>query len=398
MEATVTTWHNCYDDGWKGLIVPEAFAHPAKFARGLIARIIDHGMDAGWWKQGDLIGDPFGGVALGGVIAGYSGLNWIGVELEDKFWKLGNRNIELHGPKWCALDLCSRIQLVNGDSRRFAELIGAAAAVITSPPYGSSLTPGNKAEVRDCKWSEIGGGQMKYRQRYSTETEGQIGNLETGALDAVLTSPPYADQVIRKRELGKDGFKQGATQGGHSFDAYGESAGQIGRMKPGVIDHVITSPPYNKPFSQDHNGSRGGKRANGEAPSSERGAFIQYGQTAGQIEGVSPETYWQAMDQVYRQCLLALRPGGVCVVNVKDYVQNKKRVGLCDDTMRLLQHVGFEPVERIHAMLTKTTRTPALFGGEHVVTKERKSFFRRIAEKKGSPRIDYEEVLVVRKP
>jgi len=21
-------WHNCYDDGWQGLIVPEAFAHP----------------------------------------------------------------------------------------------------------------------------------------------------------------------------------------------------------------------------------------------------------------------------------------------------------------------------------------------------------------------------------
>jgi len=21
-------WHNCYDDSWQGIIVPEAFAHP----------------------------------------------------------------------------------------------------------------------------------------------------------------------------------------------------------------------------------------------------------------------------------------------------------------------------------------------------------------------------------
>lgn len=35
---------------------------------------------------------------------------------------------------------------------------------------------------------------------------------------------------------------------------------------------------------------------------------------------------------------------------------------------------------------------------EHVQRTERKSFFRRLAEKKGSPRIDHETVLVMRKP
>jgi hypothetical protein len=30
--------------------------------------------------------------------------------------------------------------------------------------------------------------------------------------------------------------------------------------------------------------------------------------------------------------------------------------------------------------------------------KERKSFFRRLAEKKGSPRIDHEDVIIMRKP
>lgn len=56
-----------------------------------------------------------------------------------------------------------------------------------------------------------------------------------------------------------------------------------------------------------------------------------------------------------------------------------------------------DAVERIHAMLVAENRSPALFGGEHVKRTERKSFFRRLAEKNGSPRIDHEEILVMRK-
>ncbi len=49
-------------------------------------------------------------------------------------------------------------------------------------------------------------------------------------------------------------------------------------------------------------------------------------------------------------------------------------------------------------MLVKEKRHKSLYGGEIVTRTERKSFFRRLAESKGSPRIDYEEVLIVRKP
>jgi len=51
----MNTWHGCYNDGWNGLIVPEAFAHPAKYARGLIQRIIETGLDRGYWKAHDTI-------------------------------------------------------------------------------------------------------------------------------------------------------------------------------------------------------------------------------------------------------------------------------------------------------------------------------------------------------
>jgi hypothetical protein len=86
----------------------------------------------------------------------------------------------------------------------------------------------------------------------------------------------------------------------------------------------------------------------------------------------------------------------VLVVVVKSYVKAGKRVPLPMQTLKLLIHLGFTPIERIKAMLVEETVTPGLFGDVTKI-KERKSFFRRLAEKKGSPRIDFEEVLIVRK-
>ena len=102
------------------------------------------------------------------------------------------------------------------------------------------------------------------------------------------------------------------------------------------------------------------------------------------------------MIQVYAECHKALKPGGVIAVVIKDYVSKGQRVPLCDQTHELLLRVGFTPLERIRAMLVSETRTQGLFG-EIVKVKERKSFFRRLAEKKGSPPINYEEVLFLRK-
>jgi hypothetical protein len=104
------------------------------------------------------------------------------------------------------------------------------------------------------------------------------------------------------------------------------------------------------------------------------------------------------MHQVYGQCLLALKPGGVMAVVVKGYVKKGKIVDLPGDTLTMLTALGFEPIERVKAMLVKESSEETLFEGTVTKTKERKSFFRRLAEKKGSPRIDFEEVLFVRSP
>lgn len=81
-------WRNCYDDRWTE-ITPESFAHPAKFSRGLIRRIYQHALARGWIEPGQIILDPFGGVALGALEAGMHGLNWLGCELEQRFVDMG---------------------------------------------------------------------------------------------------------------------------------------------------------------------------------------------------------------------------------------------------------------------------------------------------------------------
>ena len=103
------------------------------------------------------------------------------------------------------------------------------------------------------------------------------------------------------------------------------------------------------------------------------------------------------MSDVYQSCFHALKPGGLIVIVVKDYVRKGKLVPLCDNTARLLDHVGFDVVDRIHAMLTEEQKHDDLFQESTTTKKSRKGFFRRLAESKGAPPIDWEEVIFCRK-
>jgi polysaccharide export outer membrane protein len=48
-------WFGCYKKGWQGEIVPEVFAHPAKFSRGLIRQIYAHLLESGLLQPGDTV-------------------------------------------------------------------------------------------------------------------------------------------------------------------------------------------------------------------------------------------------------------------------------------------------------------------------------------------------------
>jgi hypothetical protein len=65
----------------------------------------------------------------------------------------------------------------------------------------------------------------------------------------------------------------------------------------------------------------------------------------------------------------------------------------------LCESVGFRLCCEHHATLVKRGQAQKLIdGGEQVPVKEHKSFFRRLAEQKSSPRINHEVVLCFEKP
>lgn len=430
VDCPILDWHGCYDGNWNGLIVPEAFRHPAKFAPGLVDRIYRHGLANGWWSAGDIIGDPFGGIGGGGIIAAAHRLRWIGVEIEPRFVALAQQNFHLHAKAWEQFGDPYPI-IVQGDARLFAAaaILAAAATagmpgIVTSAPYGEGLGKGGGKNLT------AGRGDTEYIQSMFTQygsTKGQIGELPMGKVDAVITSPPYANSVNRKDGHGFDWSK------GVQFEArpksaqrhyeklaekthYGETEGQIGALRPGNLDAVVTSPPWEDregalnarklkdpaKFAEnmarrDGFGGRHSTTAKSRMAQLERQEASTYGESEGQIGNWVGETYWQAMAQVYRECFDALRPGGVMAVVMKDYVKDKRVVPLCHDTLTLLVRLGFKPVLRARAHIVKE-RSENTFGGVVTTRTERKSFFRRLAESKGSPRIDWEEVICVRRP
>ena len=390
-------------------------AHPAKFSKALIERIYDHLLERGYIQRGDAVGDPFGGVGTGALIAAYRGLFHISVELEPRFFDLAHENLARHADKLRALG-CPHPLFIQGDSRKFHELVTEAlSAIVSSPPYaGISPEKSGKGVNIEKQWEtyrESGGGmslekfraqQLRHSEGYG-ESSGQIGHLKSGSVDAVITSPPFTQGYQSGGGINKKGYgPEGADKvGDRTYQARGgdRSPENVERLKEGTaLDAIATSPPYLG--GGHHPDQTGAWNTNGRGQGGGK-ELAGYGDTEGQIGKTDKETYWQAVYQIYQSCFLSLRVGGVIGIVVKDYCSGGKRVKLCDDTATLLEHCGFVIVERIHAMLVSEERHDDFFDGETVKKKERKSFFRRLYEAKvpegDERRIDFEEVIIARK-
>lgn len=387
----ISDWRKLYGGkGWKDEIVPEAFAHPAKFSRKLIGHIYQHMLQEGWLHEGDTVIDPFGGVALGGLDALLWGMNWTGCELEERFVSLGNQNIELWNtryggkmPRW------GTARLVQGDSRELCKVLGLQGeAVVSSPPFtpaGSQMT-GQHQGVRSDYPSM--GKAVEYEF-----APGNLGNLPAGDFNAAISSPPYADQFASHDNFiaPHDTTKLMDTD----RDAYGSTPGQLGAMPSGSFDAAVSSPPFedtqgfhDKEFSDQW----GPKQSRTTEPAG-------YGATPGNIGNSTGDTFWTAAATIVAQVYQALAPGAHAVWVVKSYVKNKQRVDFPGQWQTLCEAAGFETLHIHRAWLVEHRGTQIdLDGNGHHKQVERKSFFRRLAEQKGSPRIDYEVVLCTRKP
>lgn len=285
------------------------------------------------------------------------------------------------------------------------------SAVVSSPPYatGKDRAHPSLGSVNHDDWGEDGHSIAARRGLSAAygDTPGQIADMPEGAFAAVVSSPPYADAVAGSGEgpgarwdFAHHNPDTAVRQ--TSDNRYGVEPGNLGNLAGDGYEAVVSSPPYENSLESRGDGidwektttvHRGSRTAG-------RGAIADgYGAADGNIGNDTGETFWSAAKLIVEQVYIVLRPGGYAVFVTKDYVRRGERVPFSDQWQQLCAAVGFEPVERIHAMLVEEHGEQLdIFGGATVKRKERKSFFRRLAERKGSPRIDWEDVIILRKP
>lgn len=459
IELLEDEWRGCYKQSWSGLIAPEAFAHPAKYSRALIRQIYDHVIEHGWVERGSHVIDPFGGVALGGLDAMLNGLNWTGCELEAKFHGLGNQNIALWNERYSRMPQWGSARLLNGDSRKLVEVLSAADCCVSSPPYAGNvkgdylMSEDGKTHRRDVdRGFKQGHGCFRGSESYG-QSDGQLGSMRDADFDVAITSPPYNPPMSQDHN-GTRGGQRGTTPSEKgAFVKYGNAEGQLEGMSMDGHAIVVSSPPFPQPYTgggginvkgygdgSDKVGERtyqgkGGERSEGNLETLDAQGFqaavssppyeglrmdggkIAKEQAAGMrpysddpvdawfttrdqanIANNHPETFWSASRTILEQLYQVITPGGHAVFVVKAFVRNKQIVDFPAQWAQLCEAVGFKLIHRHKALLTEDYGTQGTFDGEgKTLTIARKSFFRRLAESKGSPRIDWESVLCFEK-
>jgi len=154
----------------------------------------------------------------------------------------------------------------------------------------------------------------------------------------------------------------------------------------------VSSPPFEKtvPCESPHYYTG---RKNGGGP-----LYGDYGSTPGNIGNTTGGDFWTAARQIVDQVYQVLAPGAHSVWIVKSFVKDKQLVDFPAQWQALCEAAGFATVHVHRAWLIEDRGTQyTLDGGAVNHRVKRASFFRRLAEAKGSPPIDYEVVLCMEK-
>ena len=306
-----------------------SFSHPAKMILGLQIYLIER-----YSKVGETILDPMAGsgTALFGATIGR---NVICVELEKKFCDMMEKNWQKIKSKGPMLGhTLGKATIIQGDSRNLEGIMADCA--IFSPPYAETQCV-EKKSTQINRYPELkgkGGGIIagSYSQDINRNPS-NIGNLKYGSIDKIISSPPY----------------EGSGSDQSTSEVYTKWCKQHGR--------------------NPNSASAKAKYKGGYAP------------TKDNIGNLKSDNYLEAMLQVYRQCHRVLKEKGLMVLVVKNFIRNKKIVRLDLDTIKLCEAAGFTLKERLKRKLTQ------------------KSFWRILYERKypSVPKIEYEDVLVFKR-
>jgi len=398
-----TRWTGCYEADWRDICLPDAYAHPAKMRPGMMQRLYPYLIKQGYVRPGAVILDPFCGVGLGAFHALLCGLRWVGVELEDKFFALG----EQHLTYWQQRYGLAQARILPGDSRELGAILawyfagtGTVQALVSSPPYeGSNQDYAAGYTYAGVKVGNLHPHDACRRASYGT-TPGQLGAQPPGDVGAIVSSPPY-NLPMSQDHNGTRGGQRGTTPSEPgAFVKYGATPGQLEGLPAGDFQAIVSSPPYEGTLSTEGNHIDRSKSACPGGTRASRGALpaTAFSSSPAQLGNTTGDTFWSAASQILAECAAILPPGAVAVWIVKPFVRDKKIVPFDALWQALCEHHGFRLVERIEASLVEDHGTQeTLFGAADQLTTAKKSFFRRLAERKGSPAIDAEIILIMRK-
>lgn len=285
--------------------------HPAKMSVLLTRWILQR-----FTREGETVIDPMSGISTTLLEAVNMNRNCIAVEFEKKFVDWTNENIKLLN-KNKPLDSRGEGIVLRGDSRNLTDILNKQAdkivfsppycgseafqdqdftlhstkvnptsrkiseqkygkdadAVVMSPPFASSPRAGNKDKDEFWKDQEQRHNRKFTKSKkildsmhYSNDPD-NIGNLPKGDIDAVITSPPYADTPVisyTNVDITKWAKKQLKEKGYIEFQGkkytedewrklnHGRIDGRTMKgMEKGIIgyenvDTIITSPPFSQ--------------------------------------------------------------------------------------------------------------------------------------------------------
>ena len=122
-----------------------------------------------------------------------------------------------------------------------------------------------------------------------------------------------------------------------------------------LVDAVIFSPPYGNLWAAKS------KTSKIEEEKNYRVGYNEHVQNIGNAKNYM--SYLVSMKLIYKGCFESLKPGGIIVSVVKDYIQKGDRVLCSRDNLRVMMEVGFLP-EDWHYRDASTTNNPFSVGAQ----------------------------------
>lgn len=207
--------------------------------------------------------------------------------------------------------------------------------------------------------------------------EDNIGNLkEHGNIDKIISSPSFGQAQsgggIAKK--GYDGPKHTPTDliGKRSYmpENTGDNKNNIDKLP--YVDKVISSPPYEGTLEKGKAGFEGLRKMGSPKTKKEilehrKMQFSQapYSNNSHNIGNIKGKTYLEAMFLVYRQCFAVLKNNGLMILITKDFIRNKRRVHLTDDTIKLCELAGLKYIHTYYRKIEHPSFWRILYQQKH---------------------------------